>query len=164
MALHAQEFFMGHLKLPFTEATVVGNTYYAIPEPGDPLRLRIDFSTTHWANEYGGLRLAILHPDRGELDVTVLRFADHKTFDHRDSTRGVHPHNSGYGTFREFKDRPDWVPWEGAHTSGLRHAIEQYTTVWFPGAWTPSAPNRATGRTASKAPSPPPSRAGSRAR
>ncbi|MGW2646819.1 hypothetical protein ACWC2T_18305 [Streptomyces sp. NPDC001393] len=163
MALHAREFFMEHLKLPFTEATVVGATFYAAPTSG-PLRLRIDFSPTIRAGEYDGLRLATLHQDCGQLDTVVLRFEDHKTFDHRDATQGRAPQNSGYGTFKEFRDRPDWVPWQGAHTAGLREAIEQYTTVWFPGAWTASAPSRTVGRTARKAPSPPPSRSGSRTR
>ncbi|OYP14846.1 hypothetical protein CFC35_10285 [Streptomyces sp. FBKL.4005] len=162
MAMHAREFF-AELELPFADSAVVGDTYYATPIPGGPLRLRIDFSPTQWANEYAGLRLATLHQDRGELDVTVLRFADHKTFDHRDSTRGLQPHNSGYGTFKEFKDRPDWVPWEGAHTNGLRDAIEQYSAVWFPGTWPAPAPSRATGRTAQLVPSLPAQRRAARA-
>ncbi|MEV5506598.1 hypothetical protein [Streptomyces orinoci] len=156
--MYAREFF-AELSLPFADHVVIGATYYATPTPG-PLRLRIDFSRTIRTGEYDGLRLATVHQDRGELDVAVLRFEDHHTFDHRDATHGRTPQHAGYGTFKEFRDRPDWVPWEGAHTSGLRHAIEQYTTIWFPGAWKQSAPSRATGRTASKAPSPPPSRAG----
>ncbi|WP_414170788.1 hypothetical protein ACMATS_24855 [Streptoverticillium reticulum] len=160
--MYAREFF-AELGLPFTDATVVGTTYYAAPTPG-PLRLRIDFSPTIRTGEYDGLRLATLHQDRGQLDAVVLRFEDHHTFDHRDATRGRTPRDTGYGKFKEFRDRPDWVPWEGAHTRGLRDAIEHYTTIWFPGAWTPCAPNRATGRTAGKAPFQPASRAGSRAR
>ncbi|MFI5795943.1 hypothetical protein [Streptomyces sp. NPDC051677] len=164
MALYAREFFMEHLKLPFTEAGVVGSTYYATPVPGGPLRLRIDFARTIRADEYNGLRLATIHQDRGELDAAVLRFEDHKTFDHRDASQGRSPRESGYGTFQEFRDRPDWVPWEHAHTDGLRNAIEQYVSVWFPGAWKTPAPSRTSGRTARKAPSPPTARSGTRSR
>ncbi|GGS93118.1 hypothetical protein [Streptomyces chromofuscus] len=162
MALYAREFFMEHLKLPLADAAVVGNTYYAMPTPGGPLRLRIDFARTIRADEYDGLRLATMHQDTGELDAVALRFEDHKTFDHRDAARGRSPRESGYGTIYEFRDRPDWVPWEGAHTSGLRAAIEQYTSVWFPGAWKTPAPSRTSGRTARKVPSPPTARGGSR--
>ncbi|GHH29661.1 hypothetical protein [Streptomyces rubradiris] len=154
MALHAREFF-AELKLPFADSAVVGDTYYAAPEPGGPLRLRIDFTSTRWANQYDGLRLATVHQDRGDLDITILRFADHQTFRHRDSTRGVPPHHSDYGTIKEFKNDPAFVPWKGAHTSGLREAIEQYTSIWFPGTWTASAQKRTAGRTARVAPAPP---------
>ncbi|MGW0137517.1 hypothetical protein [Streptomyces calvus] len=160
MALYARMFFMNHLQLPFADAAVVGNTYYATPVPGAPLRLRIDFTRTVRADEYDGLRLATIHQDGGELDAVVLRFEDHKTFDHRDSTQGRNPRDSGYGTIHEFRDRPEWVPWKGAHTNGLRDAIEHYSSVWFPGAWTASAPGAAVGRTTRKTPSPPPTRDG----
>ncbi|QEV04950.1 hypothetical protein [Streptomyces prasinus] len=161
MALHARAFFMEHLKLPSVDAAVVGNTYFATPAPGSPLRLRIDFARTIRADEYDGLRLATIHQDRGELDVVVLRFEDHNTFDHRDAARGRSPQESGYGTFYEFRDRPDWVPWEGAHTHVLRDAIEQYASVWFPGAREAPAPSRASARTARKAPASPATHSGS---
>ncbi|MEV5878028.1 hypothetical protein AB0L75_28145 [Streptomyces sp. NPDC052101] len=161
MALHARKFFV-ELKLPFTDSAVIGDVYYAIPMPGGPLRLRIDFSPTIYAGGYDGLRIAAIHQDRGELDATILWFTEYKTFDHRDSTQGRNPHNSGYGTFREFRDRPDWVPWNGAHTNALRDAIEQYTCVWFPGAWKASSPRRAVGRTTQNAPARPSTRGPSR--
>ncbi|MFE0087691.1 hypothetical protein [Streptomyces sp. NPDC058991] len=164
MALFTDEFFVDHLKIPFAEAAVVGNAYYATPVPGSPLRLRIDFTGTIRAGEYDGLRLATIHQDRGELDAVKLRFEDHKTFDHRDATQGRSPRQAGYGTFHEFRDRPDWVPWEGAHTGGLREAIEQYASVWFPGAWKTTASSRAPGRSAHKVPVPPPAHSGSRSR
>ncbi|MFP8959179.1 hypothetical protein ACLIYP_01205 [Streptomyces nanhaiensis] len=164
MALHAREFFTEHLKLPFAEAAIVGNTYYATPTPGGLLRLRIDFARTIRAHEYDGLRLATIHQDRGELDAQVLRFEDHKTFDHRDVAQGRGPTHSGYATFREFRDRPDQVPWKDAHTNELRGAIEQYTSVWFPGTWQTPTPPRTPGRTARKPPSPPPPRSVSRSR
>src|SRR2546421_12808103 len=103
MSMYAREFF-AELGLPFADSTVVGATYFAAPAPG-PLRLRIDFCPTVRADEYGGLRLATLHQDRGELDVVVLRSEDHKTFDHRDATRGRTPQDSGYGTVKEFRGR-----------------------------------------------------------
>ncbi|MFF4867220.1 hypothetical protein ACFY3J_37295 [Streptomyces sp. NPDC001231] len=163
MVLHARAFFMEHLKLPFAEATVVGNTYYATPIPGGPLRLRIDFARTI-RDEYDGLRLATIHQDRGELDAVEMRFEDHKTFDHRDAARGCSPLESGYGTSHEFRDGSDWVPWEGAHTNGLRDAIEQYASTWFPGAWKTPPPRRAVSRITQKVPSPPAARGGSRTR
>ncbi|MCP3821427.1 hypothetical protein NLX86_26015 [Streptomyces sp. A3M-1-3] len=164
MALYAREFFVDHLKLPFADAVVVGNSYYATPMPGGPLRLRIEFSRTIRADEYDGLRLATIHQDGGELDAVALRFEDHRTFEHRDATQGCGPSHSGYGTFYEFRDRPDWVPWEGAHTNGLCAAIEQYTSVWFPGAWKTSSPSRTAGRTARKALPRPSAPSGSRSR
>ncbi|MFD9967710.1 hypothetical protein ACFWYA_05925 [Streptomyces sp. NPDC059011] len=164
MALFADEFFVDHLKLPFAEAAVIGNTYYATPVPGSPLRLRIDFAGTIRSGEYDGLRLVTLHQERGELDVVILRFEDHKTFDHRDAVQGRSPRQSGYGTFHEFRDRPDWVPWEGAHTGGLREAIERYASVWFPGDRRTTASSPALGRTSRMAPAPPPTRSGTRSR
>jgi hypothetical protein len=148
LALYAREFFMEHLKLPFTDATVVGDTYFAIPVSGGPLRLRIDFSRAIVADTYGGLRLATVHQDKGELDAVVLRFEDHKTFDHRDATLGRRPRQVGYGTIYVHRDRPDLVPWKSAHTFGLRDAIEQYAQVWFPGAWSAASPSRPAARTA----------------
>ncbi|MGW1607383.1 hypothetical protein [Streptomyces eurythermus] len=65
------------------------------------------------------------------------------------------PHQSDYGTIKEFKNDADWVPWKGAHTDGLRKAIEQYTSIWFPGTWTASTQKRTADRTARVAPAPP---------
>ncbi len=77
MSLQAREFF-AELCLPFRVHAVVGDTYYATPIPGTPLRLRIDFNATIHADTYGGLRLAVLHPDRGEIDaVALVRGARH---------------------------------------------------------------------------------------
>ena len=163
MPLHAREFFT-ELGLPFTDgSTVVGNTYYATPTPDSPLRLRIDFSGTITADEYGGLRLAIIHPDQGELDALALSFADHDTFRRRDEARELHSSFSGYGTFNLYC-RAGEMPWQGADTTGLRGAIEQYTPVWFPGAWLASAPYRAAGPAAHKTPVPPTNRSSGRAR
>lgn len=162
MSLQAPEFF-AELCLPFYDHAVVGNTYYAAPAPGTPLRLRIDFSRTIYADTYGGLRLAVVHPDRGEIDVVALSFVDHGTFHRRDEALNTSPNASGYGTFGKYH-RPGRPPWDGAVTAGLRDAIEQYTAVWFPGAWSASAPSRAAGRTAHRSPAVPAASTGARAR
>ncbi|GGQ97198.1 hypothetical protein GCM10010267_69160 [Streptomyces griseorubens] len=155
MAMHAQAFFLDHLRLPFTDAAVVGNTYYATPQPDSPLKLRISFARTITLGEYEGLRLAVLHEDRGELDAVTVLFEDHRTFDHRDAAQGRRPNETGYATISEFRDRPDWVPWQGAHINRLRDAIEQYASVWFPTARGTAAPTAAANRTARNTPAPP---------
>jgi hypothetical protein len=162
LSLQAPEFF-AELCLPFDDSTVVGNTYYANPVPGGPLRLRIGFTETIHADTYGGLRAAIVHPDRGEIDAVALSFVDHGTFHRRDEAHNTRPNTKEYGTFGPYH-RPGRPPWEGAVTTGLRDAIEQYTAVWFPGAWAASAPSRATGRTTHKAPALPTTPSSGRAR
>ncbi|WP_338676782.1 hypothetical protein V1460_30300 [Streptomyces sp. SCSIO 30461] len=154
MSLHAPEFF-AELCLPFTESTVVGNTYYATPNHGGVLRLRIDFTETIHAYTYGGIRLTVVHSDRGNLDAVALSFADHGTFHRRDEAQNTSRNSSGYATFTTRYCRPGELPWQGAVVTGLRDAIEQYTAVWFPGAWNAAAPARSAGRTASQAPAPP---------
>ncbi|MEU2131803.1 hypothetical protein [Streptomyces sp. NPDC018352] len=156
MSLQAPEFF-AELCLPFRASTVVGNTYYAVPVPGAPLRLRIDFSRTIHADTYGGLRVAVVHPDRGETDAVALNFVDHGTFHRRDEATNTSPNTKQYGTFGKHH-RPGRPPWDGAVTTGLRAAIEQYTAVWFPDAWAAPAPGRAAGRTALKEAVPPAAR------
>ncbi|MFJ2739634.1 hypothetical protein ACIO3O_08195 [Streptomyces sp. NPDC087440] len=153
-SLQAPEFF-AELCFPFPDSTVVGNTYYAVPVPGSPLRLRIDFSRTIYENTYGGLRLAVVHPERGEIDAVVLSFLGHGTFHRRDEAHNTRPGSKQYGTFDTYH-RPGHPPWEGAVTGGLRDAIEQYAAIWFPGAW----PARPVVRTASKVPTPPAARSG----
>ncbi|GHG02649.1 hypothetical protein GCM10018777_11930 [Streptomyces albogriseolus] len=162
MSLQAPEFF-AELCLPFHDSTVVGNTYFAAPAPGAPLRLRIDFTRTIHADTYGGLRAAIVHPERGEIDAVALSFVDHGTFHRRDEATNTRPNSKQYGTFDRYH-RPGRPPWDGAVTTGLRDAIEQYTAVWFPGAWTASMPSRAAGRTAHTSPAMPVTRSGTRAR
>ncbi|MEU7148703.1 hypothetical protein AB0B15_11790 [Streptomyces sp. NPDC045456] len=162
MPLQAPEFFT-ELCLPFTDSSVVGNTYYATPAPGTPLRLRIDFHGTIRADTYGGLRLAIIHADRGEIDTVALSFVDHGTFHRRDEAHNISANDSRYGTFDK-DHRPGQPPWEGAVTTGLRDAIERYSAVWFPGAWPASAPDRAAGRTAHQPRAPLVAHRGGRAR
>ncbi|MGW4160400.1 hypothetical protein [Streptomyces sp. SS162] len=162
MSLQAPEFF-AELCLPFPDSTVVGNTYYATPFAGAPLRLRISFTGTIHADTYGGLRLAVVHADRGEIDAVALSFVDHGTFHRRDEANNTSANSKQYGTFATYC-RPGKPPWEGAVTTGLRDAIEQYAAVWFPGAWAASAPRRTVGRTAHSAPVTPATRSGGRAR
>ncbi|GAA2442737.1 hypothetical protein GCM10010433_49940 [Streptomyces pulveraceus] len=152
MSLQAPEFF-AELCLPFHDSTVVGTTYYASPVPGSPLRLRIDFTETKHADTYGGLRLAVVHADKGEIDSATLGFLEHGTFHRRDEATHTHPHTKQYGTFDKYH-RPGRPPWEGAVTTGLRDAIQRYSAVWFPGAWAATAPSRAAGPTAHKTPLP----------
>jgi hypothetical protein len=162
LSLQAPEFF-AQLCLPFHAHAVVGDTYYAAPTPGAPLRMRIDFSRTIYADTYGGLRLAVVHPDCGEIDAVALSFLDHGTFHRRDEAINTRPNTKQYGTFGTYH-RPGRPPWEGAVTTGLRDAIERYTAVWFPGAWTASASRHTAGRTAHTAPAAPVARSGARAR
>ncbi|WP_329473112.1 hypothetical protein OIE75_32800 [Streptomyces sp. NBC_01723] len=129
MSLQAPEFFT-ELCLPFHDHTVVGNTYYAAPVPGTPLRLRIDFTRTIHADTYGGLRVTVVHPDRGEIDAVALSFLDHGTFHRRDEANHTRPNTKQYGTF-DTHHRP------------------------LPGAWDASAPKRAAGRTSRRTPPPP---------
>ncbi|MCC9706023.1 hypothetical protein E4N62_12605 [Streptomyces sp. MNU76] len=162
MSLQAPEFF-AELCLPFHDHAVVGNAYFAAPVPGAPLRLRIDFTETIHADTYDGLRVAVVHPDHGEIDAVALSFVDHGTFHRRDEAHNTRVNTKQYGTFSTHH-RPGRPPWEGAVTTALRDAVEQYTAVWFPGSWAASTPSRPAGRTAHPAPARPSARAGGRAR
>ncbi|MEV4449495.1 hypothetical protein [Streptomyces mirabilis] len=162
MSLQAPEFY-AELCLPLDDSTVVGSTYFAVPVPGALLRLRIDFSGTIYADTYGGLRVAVLHPDCGEIDAVALSFVDHGTFHRRDEATTTRPNTKQYGTFDKYH-RPGRPPWEGAVTTGLRDAIEQYTAVWFPGAWAASAPSSTAGHTPRSTPIPSATRSGARIR
>ncbi|AJE87454.1 hypothetical protein SLNWT_7078 [Streptomyces albus] len=162
MPLQATEFF-AELRLPFHHHTVVGNTYYAAPIPNAPLRLRIDFSRTLHADAYGGLRVTVVHPDRGEIDAVILSFADHGTFHRRDEAANTQPNTRRYATFDKYHPagRP---PWDGADTTALRDAIEKYTVLWFPGASTTTTPGPASGHTPRSTPAPPTAPVGTRTR
>ncbi len=132
MPLYAQQFFTDHLTLPF-ETTVLGNTCYAIPEPANLQRLRIDFAPTIRHNEYDGLRLQVIHPGRGgAIDTALLPFAEHGTFTRRDAARGICPGQDGYARIRDWHPRSEQPPWQGADVSGLRRSVEQYAHLWFP--------------------------------
>lgn len=141
MPLHAEQFFTQQLAL--TDGKVIGDAFYATPQPGSPLRLRIGFSRTIGADEYDGLRVQILHADQGGvLDTVILTFADHDTFRSRDTAIGRHPGHDGYALVRDWHQR-DEPPWQGAATTKLRRAVEQYTRLWFPLLPAPSQPNKA---------------------
>ncbi|WP_206342747.1 hypothetical protein [Streptomyces ureilyticus] len=141
MPLHAQQFFTQQLAL--TGGTVIGDTYYATPQPGSPLRLRIGFSRTIRADEYDGLRLQILHAEQGGvLDTVILTFAGHDTFRSRDAAIGRSPGHDGYAMVRDWHQR-DEPPWQGAAATKLRRAVEQYTLLWFPQLPATPRPNTA---------------------
>ncbi|MEU5083764.1 MULTISPECIES: hypothetical protein [Streptomyces] len=129
MPLYAKQFFTEQLRL--TDGTVIGDSYYSAPTPGSPLRLRIDFARTIRVGEYDGLRLQILHTEQGVLDSLILTFAAHGTLRSRDDALDRHPGDDGYAVIRDWSER-DEPPWQGAATTKLRQAIEQYTALWFP--------------------------------
>ncbi|MCX5583017.1 MULTISPECIES: hypothetical protein [Streptomyces] len=150
LSLHAAEFF-AELQPAFPGA-VVGNTYYGIPVADSPVRIRIDFQSTIRHREYDGLRLAVLHPDRGTLDTVFLSFADHQTFARRDAATGIGPGRDGYARFRDWHETGP-PPWKGADLTGLRRGITHYTQVWAPAPAPdhsrPSLPTLPTARPAS---------------
>ncbi|MHB6911361.1 hypothetical protein [Streptomyces sp. DB-54] len=150
MSPQAAEFF-AELCLPFTNGSVVGNTYYATPIKDAPLRLRIRFTPTLYADTYGGLQATVLHADNGVLDSVSLTFVDHGTFHRRDEAQNTPRNNTTYGTFNTHHHRPGQPPWEGAVTTGLRDAIEKYSNVWFPGAWRAHTQARSSGPAARNA-------------
>ncbi|WP_432012667.1 hypothetical protein [Streptomyces cucumeris] len=158
--MHAPEFF-AELRLPFPSGTTVGTTYYATPIAGSPLRLQIGFTATQYRNAYGGLRLTVMHMERGKIDAVALSFADHGTFRRRQGQ--LHGRNMP-DTFNITLASPGKPSWEGADFTGLRDAIERYAGIWFPGTWTASAPSRAASRSAHATPSPPAARSGARTR
>ncbi|MGW4345291.1 hypothetical protein ACWEL8_09465 [Streptomyces sp. NPDC004690] len=129
MPLHTEQFFTEQLVL--TGGAVIGDTYYAHPVPDSPLRLLIDFASTIRSGEYDGLRLRIQHADRGILDTTILTFADHDTFRSRDDAIGRRPGRDGHAVIRDWHTSGE-PPWQGADTTQLRQAIDQYTTFWLP--------------------------------
>ncbi|MEV7731632.1 hypothetical protein AB0O75_05860 [Streptomyces sp. NPDC088921] len=131
MSLHAQHFFTDLLDLPVHERRVIGDACYAVVSPDSPLRLRIEFAQTIREREYGGLRLSILHPDRGALDHAYLSFADHGTFAVRDARLGKQPGHDGYGVVRDWHHN-DTSPWIGAAVIPLSQSIQDYLEVWTP--------------------------------
>ncbi|MFJ9151796.1 hypothetical protein ACIRP7_27920 [Streptomyces sp. NPDC102270] len=147
MSLHAQHFFTDLLDLPVHERRVIGDACYAVVSPDSPLRLRIEFAQTIREREYGGLRLSILHPDRGALDHAYLSFADHGTFAVRDARLGKQPGHDGYGVVRDWH-HDDTSPWIGAAVIPLSHAIQDYLKVWTPEPPPPGSADRGRRRPA----------------
>ncbi|MFC9228372.1 hypothetical protein ACFTZI_05280 [Streptomyces decoyicus] len=133
MSLQVEQFFSNVLALPFDEHAVVGNVYYATPQPDSVLRLRIDFAPTIRHGEYDGVRLHVIHPDKGVIDTALLPFAEHGTFARRDAVRDLTAGRDGYAVFRDWNDRHSAEPpWKGAQGTGLRTSITQYARIWFP--------------------------------
>lgn len=133
MPLFAEEFFLDHLALPYAEATVVGDTYYASPAPELPTRLRIGFADTRMHERYDGLRVQAVHLEHGRIDAQFLSFADYGAFAERDRAMGWRPGSSHHGRFTA--GRFDTTPqWQGIDATRLRTAIDRYTRTWFPGA------------------------------
>ncbi|MFI7337142.1 hypothetical protein ACIBUY_04280 [Streptomyces sp. NPDC050085] len=147
--LRAAEFF-ARLHLPFGGSEVVGDTYYVTPHPGSVLRLRISFHQTIKSGEYDGLVVALLHPEHGTIDSTLLTFLMHETFAERDTARQVRPGHAGHATFDALAPQ-----WAGADLGELRRAIERYARIWSPTTALPSPPAVAPSRTATPRPSPP---------
>ncbi|WP_181516022.1 MULTISPECIES: hypothetical protein [unclassified Streptomyces] len=141
LPLHAERFFTNQLAL--TDGIVIGDTYYGTPTPNSLLRLRIDFARTIRLGEYDGLLLQVLHTELGGvLDAAVLRFAEHDTFRARDDALGRKRGHDGYAVIRDWGER-DEPPWQGAATTKLRRAIQQYTALWLPGTAKPQLLPRA---------------------
>ncbi|MFR9723972.1 hypothetical protein ACL02R_11495 [Streptomyces sp. MS19] len=131
--LAAQAFF-DKLDLPY-ESAVLGDVYYAVPQPALPQRLRISFHPTdpgHLA--FDGLDVAVLQPT-GPVDQVTLLFAHHATFTARDRAKGLRPGAWAYATFYPPPSPPRRSappPWAGADVTGLRTAITRYVEIWFP--------------------------------
>ncbi|MEU2231230.1 hypothetical protein [Streptomyces vietnamensis] len=163
MPLFAEQFFDDHLTLPYPQAAVVGDTYYARPAPDLPLRLRVSFTDTHMRQRYDGLRLEVVHLERGLIDAQWLSFADHGAFATRDKRLGNRPEEGRHATFTDW-GHDDVPPWQGIGTAGLRKAIDRYVQLWFPGAEASPAPHRASGPTTHRPSTPSATRSGGRAR
>ncbi|MCZ0978691.1 hypothetical protein O1L60_04035 [Streptomyces diastatochromogenes] len=124
--MYTKEFF-DELALPFPSTQVTGATCYAVAAGDNPLVLKIDFSQTIRHKEYDGLRLSVVHSERGILDTVHLKFAQYGTFSRRDAGRG----GDGRDVFRDWHSAG--VPWEGADFTNLRTAIMEHATLWCPG-------------------------------
>ncbi|MEU6312281.1 hypothetical protein [Streptomyces sp. NPDC047014] len=133
MPLFTEQLFADHLALPYSEAAVVGDAYYAAPVPDLPLLLRIDFAPTIRSGHYDGLRLQVVHREHGRLDTAVLSFADYGAFEVRDRRHGRAPAHDGYGTFTDW-NHSEYAPWVGIDVTRLRTAIGHYVRLWIPGA------------------------------
>ncbi|MGW6388897.1 hypothetical protein ACWFR1_00030 [Streptomyces sp. NPDC055103] len=131
MSLHAKEFF-DRLDLPLPFGTVVGDVYYATPTDS-PIRLRIEFAHTIMERQYDGLRLSVIHAERGKLETVHLRFAEHGTFTRRDAARVSH---DGRGVVRDWH-KDGLPPWAGADLTGLRTAIVDFVQVCWPALTAP---------------------------
>ncbi|MFM9536943.1 hypothetical protein [Streptomyces turgidiscabies] len=98
------------------------------------------------------------------MDAVVLAFDEHGTFTRRDAAREDQPGYSGYARILDLRGHNRQPPWTGAEVGGLLAAIEQYTQVWFPGAWTTTARSRPAACTVQKVPAAPASPTATRTR
>ncbi|WP_329558848.1 DUF317 domain-containing protein [Streptomyces uncialis] len=123
MSLHAEQFFTEALPLRI-QGSVVGNSFYAVPPPGSQIRLRIDFYETIYHQKFGGLRLTVLHPDQGKIDVVALSFKEYGTFRARATSASYDRHviNAGSG-----RSEP---PWKGGDFTALAQAVHAYAGMW----------------------------------
>ncbi|MFE5518413.1 hypothetical protein ACFQ9Q_11915 [Streptomyces virginiae] len=133
MALFTEQLFADHLTLPYPEAAVVGDAYYAAPVADLPLRLRIDFAPTIRSGRYDGLRLQVVHLEHGRIDTAVLSFVEYGAFELRDRRLGRPPTHDGYGSITDW-NHSEHAPWVGIDVTRLRAAIDQYVRLWIPGA------------------------------
>ncbi|MFE4780550.1 hypothetical protein ACFRI7_11630 [Streptomyces sp. NPDC056716] len=153
MPLHAAQFFSEVLPHRF-DGTVVGNAFYA-EAPDRGLRLRIEFYETIQADVYGGLRLSLIHPERGKRDVVTLSFADHGTFSARDQRTGTRPGFSGYATIRDYSRDTEHRPWAGGDFTTLADAVHRYARLWGIPTPQPISPTLRRSTTPASAPSRP---------
>ncbi|AZK97067.1 MULTISPECIES: hypothetical protein [Streptomyces] len=127
MSLHTEEFFTTALPHRLDGSTV-GDAFYA-QAPDRGIRLRIDFYETR-QHTYGGLRLSVIHPEKGRLDTAILSFADHGTYRARDLRTGTLPGTSGYATIRNFPHDETHRPWKGGDFATLADAVHRYARTW----------------------------------
>lgn len=118
MSIQPRWFFDQELALGLPGGTVIGQSYYARPSPRSPLRLRVDFHPTIRHREYGGLRVRILHEDKGTIDDLVLSFADHRTFQRRDQAAAAT--RASAGTACSPTTTPPRADPAGQEATGLR--------------------------------------------
>ncbi|MGW4204197.1 hypothetical protein [Streptomyces sp. NPDC004726] len=148
MPLHAEQFFTTALPHQL-DGSVIGGAFYAqAPDLG--IRLRIDFYETIRQHNYGGMRLSVIHFDKGQLDAITLSFADHGTFRARDRRNGTRPGTSGHATIRDFPHDEEHRPWQGGDFTALADAIHRYARIW--GIPAPEPASRKDPRTTAPAP------------
>ncbi|MGW5679948.1 hypothetical protein ACWEV4_33580 [Streptomyces sp. NPDC003860] len=140
MSLHAEQFFTSVLPHQL-DGAVIGQAFYA-PALDLGFRLRIDFHETIRQHTYSGLRMTVIHPDKGQLDAVVATFADHGTFHARDLRNNTRPGSSGYATIRDFPHDEERRPWQGGDFTTLADTVHRYARIWGIPAPQP-APHRA---------------------
>ncbi|MFI1886010.1 hypothetical protein [Streptomyces jumonjinensis] len=145
MSLHAEQFFTSGFPHQLA-GVVIGNSFYSqAPDSGH--RLRIDFYETITQHKYGGLRLSVIHPDRGKIDTLALSFKEYGTFRARDAASGTYDRD----VVHAFPGGAE-PPWRGGDFTSLVHAVHTYAGMWgFPA---PDLTARPSSRVAAPAPAP----------